>query len=161
MSCGKQLDLLAPCRCERCGQEYWSNPKPCGGAFVVDDGKLLLVRRAKDPGAGLWDLPGGFCDPTEHPLETALRETEEETGLTLHSMRFLGMWIDRYGNQEPPEITLNIYYVGRPHHPERTHLSEETVEVRWFGPKDIPIDTLAFAHAEEAIRSWAEGSDGE
>jgi 8-oxo-dGTP diphosphatase len=161
MSCGEQLGLIAPCRCQRCGQEYWNNPKPCGGACIVDDGRLLLVRRAKDPGAGLWDLPGGFCDPSEHPEATARREVEEETGLTLHSMRFLGMWIDRYGNEEPPEITLNIYYVGRPHHPEQARLSEETVEVRWFSPGHIPLDSLAFAHVEEAIRCWSEGRAGD
>jgi hypothetical protein len=72
-------------------------------------------------------------------------------------MRFLGMWIDRYGNEEPPEITLNIYYVGRPDHPERTRLSEETAEVRWLSRDDFPADSLAFAHVQEAIRCWAEG----
>src|ERR1700693_2606007 len=97
MSCGTELGLIAPCECHNCGQEYWRNPKPCGGACVVDNGKLVLVLRAKDPGAGLCDLPGGFCDPAEHPLTTAQREVQEETGLTLHSLRYLGRWVATYG----------------------------------------------------------------
>ena len=151
MACGTELGLAAPCRCHSCGHEYWRNPKPCGGAFL----------RANDPGAGLWDLPGGFCDPEEHPLATAHREVQEETGLTVHSMRFLGMWIDTYGNEDPPEITLNIYFMGQAHRPELARVSDETVEVRWFSPEDIPMDTLAFAHVERAIRCWSEARDGE
>jgi 8-oxo-dGTP diphosphatase len=158
MNCGAELGRIAPCRCSHCGKEYWNNPKPCGGAFVVHDGRLLLVRRAKDPGAGLWDLPGGFCDPAEHPLDTAQREVLEETGLTLHSMSFLGMWIDTYGNEDPPEITLNVYYLGRTRHPEQTRTSDETAEIRWFTPDNIPMDALAFAHVREAVRCWSDGT---
>ena len=95
------------------------------GACVVNDEKLLLLLRAKDPGAGLWDLPGGFCDPEEHPLATAHREVQEETGLALHSMRFLGMWIDAYGTGVPPEVTLNIYFLGQAHSSELARVSDE------------------------------------
>jgi 8-oxo-dGTP diphosphatase len=161
MSCGTELGLIAPCQCRNCGQEYWRNIKPCGGACVVNNGKLLMVLRADDPGAGLWDLPGGFCDPAEHPLATAHREVQEETGLTLHSMRFLGMWIDTYGNEDPPEVTLNIYYLGQAERPELARISDETAEVRWFRPEDLPVDTLAFAHVEQAIRCWSEVRDDE
>ena len=161
LTCGTDVGLVAPCRCQNCGHEYWRNPKPCGGACVVNDENLLLVLRAKDPGAGLWDLPGGFCDPEEHPLATAHREVQEETGLTLHSMRFLGMWIDTYGNEDPPEVTLNIYFLGQAHHPELARVSDETREVRWFSSEHIPVDTLAFAHVEQAIRCWSEARDRE
>jgi 8-oxo-dGTP diphosphatase len=160
--CGTDLGgLAAPCRCHNCGHEYWRNPKPCGGACVVNNENLLLVLRANDPGAGLWDLPGGFCDPEEHPLATTHREVQEETGLTLHSMKYLGMWIDTYGNEDPPEITLNIFYLAQAHRPELARVSDETVEVRWFSPEDIPMDTLAFSNVEQAIRCWSELRDGE
>lgn len=161
VTCGRKVGLVAPCRCQNCGHEYWRNPKPCGGACVVNDEKLLLVLRANDPGAGLWDIPGGFCDPAEHPLATAHREVQEETGLTLHSMRFLGMWIDTYGNEDPPEVTLNIYFLGQAHHPELARVSDEAREARWFSLENIPVDTLAFAHVEQAIRCWSEARDGE
>lgn len=161
VDCGMEIDLVTPGRCPDCGHEYWRNPKPCGGACVVNNGELLLVLRANDPGAGLWDLPGGFCDPEEHPLATAKREVQEETGLSLHSMRFLGMWIDTYGNEDPPEVTLNIYFVGQADRPELARTSDETAEIRWFNPGNIPIAALAFAHVQEAIRCWSESRDCE
>jgi hypothetical protein len=71
------------------------------------------------------------------------------------------MWIDTYGNQEPPEVTLNIYFLGEAHHPELARVSDETREVRWFSSENIPVDTLAFAHVEQAIRCWSEATNGE
>ena len=50
------------------------------------------------------------------------------------------MWIDTYGNQDPPEVTLNIYFVGRADRPELARTSDETAEDPWFNPRDIPMD---------------------
>ena len=34
------------------------------------------------------------------------------------------MWIDTYGNEDPPEVTLNIYFLGEAHHPELARVSD-------------------------------------
>lgn len=51
------------------------------GAVVIDDGRLLLVQRGRDPGRGLWAVPGGKVRSGEHLQGTARREVLEETGL--------------------------------------------------------------------------------
>ncbi|HEV7194208.1 MAG TPA: NUDIX domain-containing protein [Jatrophihabitantaceae bacterium] len=64
---------------------------PCAGAIVFDGlGRLLLVRRANDPGVGLWSLPGGRCDQGESAAEACIREVAEETGLTVRVVRHVG-----------------------------------------------------------------------
>ena len=57
---------------------------PCVGAVVRDEqGRLLLVRRANEPGRGLWSIPGGRVDPGETAEEAVVREVAEETGLAV------------------------------------------------------------------------------
>ena len=55
---------------------------PCVGALVHDDqGRLLVVRRAHEPGRGLWSVPGGRVEPGESDPVAVEREVLEETGL--------------------------------------------------------------------------------
>jgi 8-oxo-dGTP diphosphatase len=49
--------------------------------YVVHNGRLLLMHRLKQPNLGLWSPPGGKIEPGESPIDSALRELEEETGL--------------------------------------------------------------------------------
>ncbi len=51
------------------------------GCLVIDDGKVLLIRRARPPGAGMWSIPGGHIELGEDIMEAAARELKEETGL--------------------------------------------------------------------------------
>ena len=55
---------------------------PCVGAVIKDEtGRLLLIRRGHEPGAGLWSIPGGRIEPGESDLAALVREVREETGL--------------------------------------------------------------------------------
>jgi mutator protein MutT len=56
----------------------------CAGAVVRNErGEVLLVRRANEPGRGLWSLPGGRLEPGEDARTCAAREVLEETGLVV------------------------------------------------------------------------------
>lgn len=57
---------------------------PCVGGLAYDEtGRLLLIRRANEPGRGLWSIPGGRVEPGETDSEAVVREMKEETGLTV------------------------------------------------------------------------------
>ncbi|WP_026360288.1 NUDIX hydrolase [Amycolatopsis nigrescens] len=57
-------------------------PVRCVGGIAHDQhGSLLLIRRANDPGRGLWSLPGGRVEEGESDIEAVIREMAEETGL--------------------------------------------------------------------------------
>ena len=64
---------------------------PCVGAIVADgQGRLLMIKRGHEPGAGLWSIPGGRIEPGETDAEALVREMIEETGLTVEVGRLIG-----------------------------------------------------------------------
>lgn len=154
--CGSSLGDRPPTLCDACGQEHYDNPKPCGEAVVVRDGEVLMVRRAQRPWLGCWDLPGGFCDPGEHPRAAAERELHEELGVRGRAVASLGIWMDAYG---PPALdgvvdqTANCAYLIELEEPEAELVLErnEVLEVRWH-PLDRLPDELAFPdHVEQVL----------
>jgi 8-oxo-dGTP diphosphatase len=61
------------------------------GAVIKDrDGRLLLIKRGHEPGAGLWSLPGGRIEAGETHHQAVAREVLEETGLRVECRRLLG-----------------------------------------------------------------------
>jgi 8-oxo-dGTP diphosphatase len=136
--------------CSSCGLEEYANPAPTASALVRDDaGRILLARRAADPGAGLWDLPGGFMDEGEEPLETLRRELREETGLELEPGAFLGGIPDRYGKDGP--WTVNFYWEARLGEGE-PRPADDVAELAWFPAEALPPrNEFAFANTLEIL----------
>jgi 8-oxo-dGTP diphosphatase len=56
--------------------------------------QFLLLKRAKQPNLGLYVPVGGKVEPYEDPYQTGLREVEEETGMVLTEMRYMGTLIE-------------------------------------------------------------------
>ena len=59
-------------------------------AIIVRDGKVLMVRRRVSEGELMWQFPAGAIEDGEAATDAAVRETDEETGLTVKALRLLG-----------------------------------------------------------------------
>lgn len=139
--------------CPACHYIAWGNARPCAGALVVRNGKVLLVRRAAEPFLGAWDIPGGFCEQDEHPALTAVRETREETGLEIELTGLLGLWMDEYEGH----YTLNVYYLARPAG-GALRVGDDANGAAWFAPDALPAK-IAFVNGRAALRTWAAGTE--
>ena len=111
---------------------------------------MLLGRRAHDPGAGLWDLPGGFLEEGEAPLEGLRREVLEETGLEVEPHSFLGLFLEPYEGR----IVLCLTWVGAVSSGSERP-GDDLAELAWFGRDELPApDELAFSHYVAALSAW-------
>jgi ADP-ribose pyrophosphatase YjhB (NUDIX family) len=140
--------------CPACGFKAYAHSDPTACALVEDDrGRLLLARRAIEPHRGKWDLPGGFVEEGEHPLDALHRELREETGLEIEPVEFVGAWIDRYGEIEEAPSTLNLYWTARVVAGE-PRAQDDVSELAWFGPEELPPDGEIAFHVPDVIRTW-------
>jgi len=73
-------------------REYPDSPLVGVGAVIVEDGRVLLVKRGHPPLAGEWSIPGGVLELGETLREAAVREAREETCLTVEPGELLGVF---------------------------------------------------------------------
>lgn len=119
--------------------------------FTIREGRLqiLLIRRGGEPFKGCWALPGGFLDIDEDLEDCALRELEEETGVS-------GVYLEQlrtYGQpgRDPRERVISVaYYALAPSERLVLKAASDADDASWFPAGDLP--TLAFDH-EEIIRT--------
>jgi 8-oxo-dGTP diphosphatase len=106
----------------------------CAGAIVLDGaGRLLLIRRGREPGRGLWSLPGGRCEPGEDAAAAAVRETYEETGLEVTAGRLVGR-VERPG---PGGITYLIDDLACTVTGGTLRAGDDADEARWIGAAEL------------------------
>ncbi|HEX2057760.1 MAG TPA: NUDIX hydrolase [Actinomycetota bacterium] len=123
-------------------------PQVAVGAIVVRDEKLLMIRRAKEPGAGLWSLPGGRVEHGEYLADALRREIAEETGLEVEVRDLVGI----------------LEVVGDPHYVILDYFAEvagdaspvasgDASDARW-----VPLDEVASLPCtprfHETLRGW-------
>ncbi|MCE1248339.1 MAG: NUDIX hydrolase [Firmicutes bacterium] len=136
--------------CTKCGYVLYENSKPCTAVLVEDNGRVMLTRRGIDPFRDWWDLPGGFLENGEEPVEGAKRELMEETGLEIEVLDLLGIEVDTYGDYGI--YTLNFHYLSKPIGGTASPKSD-VAEIRWFLPDEIP-ENIAFANCKSAVEKW-------
>jgi NAD+ diphosphatase len=142
--------------CPDCGFVSYAGSSATAGALVVDGkGRVLLARRRAEPFRGRWDIPGGFLEEGEHPLDGLRRELHEETGLEVEPLDFLGAWMDRYGGDSTAEATLNLYWTARVVSGE-PQPADDVDALQWFAADDLPgSDDLAFENVPLVLSTWA------
>ena len=153
--CGGELDervlkATEPKRlvCGSCGFVFYLDPKLAVGTIITDGhGRVVLVRRAIEPGYGKWVFPGGYVDRGEEVRLAALREAKEECGLEVRLDRLLNIY--SYPGRAPVIVVFVAQSVGG-----CLACDDEGLEARFFDPHAIPWDELAFRSTREALREF-------
>jgi 8-oxo-dGTP diphosphatase len=113
-------------------REYPSRPLVGVGVVTIKEGKILLIKRAFDPGAGRWSIPGGLVEIGEKLAEAGARETEEETGISVQVLELINAF-DVIDKDEEGKVRYHYVLVdflarstGGSERP-----SSEVTDIRW------------------------------
>ncbi|HWC39744.1 MAG TPA: NUDIX domain-containing protein [Acidimicrobiales bacterium] len=112
----------------RAGGGPLTRPELCVGAVAVAEGALLLVRRGRGPGSGLWSVPGGRVEAGETVRQAVVREVAEETGLEADCGDLLG-WAERIGPRHHFVILDFLVTVNDDRQPVA---GDDAAEAGWF-----------------------------
>ena len=153
--CGGDLELrtLKPTEpdrlvCVRCGFIFYLDPKVAVGTIIADDrGYIVLVKRAIEPGYGMWVFPGGYVDRGEDVKAAAVREAREEAGIDIALGELINVY--SYPGRAPVIIVYAATMVGG-----CLACDDEGLEARFFAPEEIPWNELAFQSTHEGLREF-------
>jgi ADP-ribose pyrophosphatase YjhB (NUDIX family) len=142
-------------KCEDCGFVYYFNSSASTAIFITtDDGKLLVVRRAKEPAQGTLDLPGGFVDLFETGEEAIIREVDEETGLLITNPRYLFSLPNIYTYSEFDVHTLDLFYECKVSDTENLHAADDAAELYFLAPREINPALFGLNSIRKALEIW-------
>lgn len=129
---------------------YRTQPCPHCGAFtnrgisvdmiITRGDEILLAKRGAEPFKGFWGIFGGFIEWDETPEDAVIRETKEEAGVEVTSMKLLGVYGDP--KRHPRQVITLVYKVEITGEPEA---GDDAEEVKWVNKDAIP-DDLGFDH---------------
>jgi len=138
--------------CPNCGHIVFFDPKVAVVIFVAHDDKILLVKRAVDPGKGRWAFVAGFVDAGEDPKEAARREFREETGLDIEITRLLDVFPRSADDGGTADII--IAYAARVIG-GALQADDDAEAVGWFTAEELP--ELVFATTGILVQRWVKG----
>jgi ADP-ribose pyrophosphatase YjhB (NUDIX family) len=135
--------------CPLCQRVHYAGLKVGAGALIERNGCLLLMQRTMSMFQGSWNIPAGYVEVDEHPLEAVVRETYEETGLRVEVKGLVDIY---FFSNDPRGNGILIVYECKPVGGE-LQATEESINPTYFPAEDIPKNLAGGGHIQ-AVGAW-------
>ena len=135
--------------CGNCGYIIYRNAYPATSGILENDGKILCLKRARDPKKGLWAIPGGFIEYEETAKQALKREFFEETGLKVNIKKLIGVYLFR---SNPESNVLGPCYEVETIGGKLNIDKKESTNAKFFDINKLP--KLAFKEHLKVISDW-------
>lgn len=103
------------------------------GTIILKDGKILMVKEAKEKCYGKWAFPAGHIEPNETIYEGAKRETLEETGCTVNLKKAFPVFLK---NTNDSKIVM-MHFLSDLVNEENSYDKDEILETKWISIDEI------------------------
>ncbi len=152
--CGKEINIDRNERnCTSCGFKDFVNPIPAVGGVIVIEDRILLVKRARKPEKGKWDLPGGFVEINENFEDAIKREIKEELGVKVTSIKYFNSVLDTYLFSEVRDYIVVINFLVSVDSTDFLP-SDDIDEAVLFDLHNLPMNSIAFTSVAETLRQY-------
>ena len=142
--------------CPACGRSWYRESAPTVGAAIVRDGRALVTVRGIEPEKGKVDVPGGFLEVGEHPVDGLKREAREELGveitvddrpvsLATHTYGEDGAWVLAIGFQ------VRIVS-GEP------RAADDVAELLWVSAREVDALEFTWEHDKKFVKAALESN---
>ncbi|MEQ2007160.1 MAG: NUDIX domain-containing protein [Limisphaerales bacterium] len=158
--CGKASPVVgrAPFHCAACGFLFYFNPAIAVGAILQSaDGRVLLVRRARQPHQGKLTVPGGFVDIRETAEDALRREIREEVSLHVARLDYFCSLPNEYHYRGVTYQVLDFFFTGQAPGLDAHADPSEVTEICWLHPTQIELDQIAFPSVRRALEQFFAG----
>jgi ADP-ribose pyrophosphatase YjhB (NUDIX family) len=135
--------------CPECGSTHHRSPRIVVRCVAESEGQVLLCQRADQPRRMRWSTPGGYLELGEDTHAAAVRETEEEVGITVDSVSLAAVY-------EFPQINEILMMCTASFRRNLITLSHETMDAKLFAPEEIPWNALAFPSDSEILHRFCD-----
>ncbi|WP_427024740.1 NUDIX hydrolase [Aureimonas ureilytica] len=112
-------------------------PRVGCGAAIIENGKVLLVRRRREPEAGCWGLPGGKVDSFECVADAVAREIREELGIVIKPIDLLCV-VDQIDRAEGQHWIAPVFRVDSHNGTPTIQEPDALSDLGWFDLDDLP-----------------------
>jgi ADP-ribose pyrophosphatase YjhB (NUDIX family) len=146
-----QRDEEGGAKCPNCGRVWYRHSAPTAGAVIVKGDRALVSVRASDPEKGRIDVPGGFLQFGEHPVDGLKREVKEELGVEIDTGvdECLHMATHRYGEDGDFVLALGFRVALVSGEPTAT---DDVAALKWVTKDELDRLDFAWPHDRELVR---------
>ena len=143
-------------QCEACGYGIYLNPTIGAVGVIMDKaGRLLVVRRSKDPAQGTLHLPGGFVEVGETLEQAIVREVKEELNIEVNVEEYLFSFPDLYEYKGIERYPLDFFFKCSIKDMSSIDVDlTENREYKFLSPQEIKIEDFGLPSIRECLRRY-------
>lgn len=153
-SCGQQTFIASSeksFQCSECAFTFFKNTASAVLAIIRCQDEILVAVRAREPGKGMWDFPGGFVDYDESLEQALFRELEEELAFKAENARYFGSCPNTYRYKDVVYKTCDAFFAIELKQKPNMQANDDVADVKWVKTSEIQTDKFAFDSARKAL----------